>query len=109
MGLQGATGAQGPVGAAGAQGPVGVTGPQGPPVANYTGNYSSTTNYALHDAVSFARSTWGSLLSGNVRNSPSSSPAQWALLAAQGVPGPQGTTGPAGEERAPELHWRDGT
>ena len=27
--------------------------PQGPAVANYTGNYVSTTNYGLNDAVSY--------------------------------------------------------
>ncbi|MBB5344033.1 DNRLRE domain-containing protein [Tunturibacter empetritectus] len=107
-GSTGATGAQGPAGPQGLQGPAGVagaagtqgatgtTGPQGPPVANYTGNYVSSTNYALHDAVSFNGSTYVSLLAGNVGNTPSLSPGQWAVLAAQGVAGPAGATGPAG-------------
>ncbi|WP_433983378.1 hypothetical protein RBB78_18990 [Tunturiibacter empetritectus] len=75
-GSTGATGAQGPAGPAGLPGPAGVagaagpqgatgaTGPQGPPVANYTGNYLSSTNYALHDAVSFNGSTYVSLVGG---------------------------------------------
>jgi hypothetical protein len=113
----GAVGVQGPAGPAGAQGPAGpqglpgqagvagtvgppgatgATGPQGPPVANYTGNYVSTTNYALHDAVSFNGSTYVSLVTGNVGNAPSSSPSQWALLAAQGAAGPAGAAGPPG-------------
>lgn len=53
QGPQGLTGAAGLPGAAGAQGPQGAVGPQGPAVANYTGNYASTTNYALHDAANF--------------------------------------------------------
>jgi Collagen triple helix repeat (20 copies) len=95
-GPQGATGATGPQGVAGAQGTTGATGPQGPAVANFTGNYSSTTNYALHDAVSFGGSTYVSLVAGNVGNTPSSSPAQWALLVAQGAAGPAGATGATG-------------
>src|SRR5258705_7111428 len=62
----------------------------------YQGNYVSTTNYALHDAVSFNGSAYVSLVIGNVGNTPSSSPAQWAVLAAQGPAGPVGATGPAG-------------
>src|SRR5260370_27145088 len=127
MGLQGATGAQGPVGAAGAQGPVGVTGPQGPPVANYTGNYASTTNYALNDAVSYGGSTYISLVAGNRGNTPALRATQWAVLAAQGATGaqgpvgatgPQGPVGPTGATRAtgaqgPPVNflaaWRGGT
>ncbi len=96
QGPQGLAGAPGLPGAAGAQGPVGATGPQGPAVANFTGNYVSTTNYALHDAVSFNGSTYVSLISGNVGNTPNVSPAQWAVLAAQGPAGPTGATGAAG-------------
>jgi hypothetical protein len=96
QGPQGLTGAVGPAGATGTQGPVGATGPQGPPVANYTGNYVSTTNYALHDAVNVNGSTYVSLVGGNAGNTPSLSPAQWAVLAAQGPAGPAGAIGPAG-------------
>ncbi len=95
-GPQGVPGAPGLTGAAGAQGPVGATGPQGPAVANYTGNYASTTNYGLHDAVSFQGSTYVSLIAGNAGNTPDVSPAQWAVLAAQGPAGPMGATGAAG-------------
>jgi Collagen triple helix repeat (20 copies) len=96
QGPQGPTGAAGLPGATGVQGPVGPMGPQGPPVANYTGNYASTTNYGLHDAVSFNGSTYVSLIAGNVGNTPDQNPALWALLAAQGSAGPTGATGPAG-------------
>jgi len=95
-GPQGLTGAQGAQGVAGPQGIQGATGPQGPSVANYTGNYVATVNYGLHDAVSFNGSTYISLVAGNLGNTPSLSPAQWALLAAQGVAGPAGATGAAG-------------
>ena len=99
QGLTGATGCNGAAGvggATGAQGPQGPMGPQGPAVANYTGNYSSTTNYGLHDAVSYGGSTYVSLVAGNVGKSPDVSPAQWALLAAQGPAGPVGAQGPQG-------------
>jgi hypothetical protein len=76
-GPQGPMGAAGPVGAAGAQGSPGPIGPQGPPVANFIGNYLSTTNYGLHDAVSFGGSTYVSLIAGNVGNTPDQSSAQW--------------------------------
>jgi Collagen triple helix repeat (20 copies) len=95
-GPQGSTGAQGAQGIAGPQGIQGATGPQGPSVANYTGNYVATTNYGLHDAVSFEGSTYISLVAGNVGNTPSLSPTQWAVLAAQGTAGPAGVTGPVG-------------
>ena len=105
MGLTGSTGAQGlqgltgPQGIPGAAGATGATGPQGPAVANYLGNYASTTNYGLNDAVSFGGSTYISLVTGNVGHTPDASPVQWAVLVAQGVAGPQGiagATGPAG-------------
>jgi hypothetical protein len=96
QGLPGATGPSGSAGATGAQGPQGPVGSQGPAVANYTGNYASTTNYALHDAVNYGGSTYVSLIAGNVGNTPDQSPAQWGLLAAQGLPGPAGAQGPAG-------------
>ena len=95
-GPQGLQGPAGTAGAAGPQGATGATGPQGPPVANYTGNYVSSTNYGLHDAVSFNGSTYVSLVAANVGNTPSLSPAQWAVLAAQGIAGPAGASGPAG-------------
>jgi hypothetical protein len=102
IGLTGATGATGATGVAGPQGLVGATGAtgaQGPPVANYLGNYQSSVNYALNDAVSWQGSTYISLVAGNNGNTPSSSPVDWAVLAAQGatgVAGPMGATGPAG-------------
>jgi len=95
-GAQGPAGPQGPVGAQGSQGPQGLVGPQGPPVAHYTGNYSSTTNYALNDAVSYNGSTYISLIAANAGNAPALSPSQWAVLAGQGYAGPAGVAGAQG-------------
>ena len=102
-GPPGAVGPTGSPGAAGTQGPVGATGPQGPAVANYTGNYASTTNYGLHDAVSYMGSTYISMVAGNQGHTPDQSPTQWALLAAQGPAGPAGAAGPAGPTGAAGL------
>jgi hypothetical protein len=95
-GAIGAVGAQGPQGLPGATGATGATGPQGPPVANYLGNYQSAVNYSLDDAVSWQGSTYISLVAGNLGNTPSLSPVQWALLVAQGAIGATGAVGPAG-------------
>lgn len=95
-GAQGPVGPQGPAGPQGEAGPQGAIGPPGPPVANYTGNYASTRNYARNDAVSYEGSTYISLVAGNVGQTPSSSPAYWAVLAAQGPAGPAGAAGPQG-------------
>ena len=79
-------------------------------MANYLGNYQSSVNYALNDAVSWQGSTYISLLAGNQGNTPSLSPTQWTVLAAQGpigptgltgAPGSVGATGPAGAAGAP--------
>ena len=105
-GPAGDTGATGPVGPMGPQGPTGATGvtgatgPQGPPVANYLGNYESSVNYALHDAVSWQSSTYVSLTAGNIGNTPDQSPSQWAVLAGQGATGAVGPQGPAGVDGA---------
>ncbi len=102
QGSAGATGATGPTGPAGPQGvagPTGATGaqgPQGPAVANYRGNYASATNYTTADAVSYGGSTYVSLIGFNVGNTPDQSPADWAVLAAQGMAGPAGAPGAAG-------------
>jgi hypothetical protein len=95
-GPAGPVGPLGPQGLSGATGTPGSTGPQGPPVANYLGNYQSAANYALNDAVSWQGSTYISLSAGNQGNTPSLSPAQWAVLVAQGAAGAIGPAGPAG-------------
>lgn len=96
IGPVGQSGVQGLTGAIGPAGPAGATGAQGPSVANYTGVYSSATNYSLHDAVSYAGSTFVSLMGGNVGNTPDQAAQQWAVLVARGVAGRDGSAGLAG-------------
>jgi Collagen triple helix repeat (20 copies) len=98
VGPQGLQGFPGPQGATGATGAIGPVGPQGPAVANYTGEYVSSTNYGLHDAVSYDGSTYVSLVAGNAGNTPGASPTYWAMLAAQGPQGPAGPAGAAGSQ-----------
>jgi hypothetical protein len=97
IGLIGATGA---AGAAGPTGPSGATGAQGPP-ASFRGNWSSSTTYALGDAVfcaacSSSGSSYVSLVANNVGFDPPTSNVKWSLLAQQGATGPVGATGATG-------------
>ena len=61
----------------------------------------------LDDAVSWQGSTYISLIAGNLGNTPSLSPAQWALLAAQGATGATGAAGPAGRCGRGWREWLD--
>ena len=116
LAAQGGTGSQGPQGLQGPQGVAGTTGAQGPrgdmgvpgatgatgsPGLQYQGNYASTTNYALNDAVTYSGGTWISLAAANHGNTPDASPTWWNQIAAPGAigpPGPQGTQGVAGPQ-----------
>jgi hypothetical protein len=60
------------------------------------GNYETATSYAVADAVSFGGSTYVSLVADNFGNTPDQSPAEWAVLAAEGAAGPAGPAGAAG-------------
>ncbi len=64
-GATGATGLSGPQGSQGVPGPVGIT---------FQGAYSSTTNYALADGVSYKGSGYVSLVASNHGNTPDQSP-----------------------------------
>lgn len=100
----GPSGPKGDPGAVGAQGAMGPAGPQGPTGArglNFLGAYQSTYNYAVNDAVTIGGSSYISLTSGNTGQTPTQSPAYWALLAiagADGAQGPIGLAGPAGAQ-----------
>ncbi|MES1257375.1 MAG: hypothetical protein ABUS51_03060, partial [Acidobacteriota bacterium] len=97
-GATGATGATGPKGADGlngAQGLTGATGPAGPGFI-WKGAWLAASSYDLNDTVSFSGSSWVSIHSANIGNSPGSSPAFWSLMTAQGATGATGLTGPAG-------------
>jgi hypothetical protein len=86
QGPKGDTGAMGPAGATGATGPAGPQGPQGLVGLNYQGDYAVGVSYALHDVVTFAGSSYVSLVAGNEANTPGVS-TQWAVLAQGGTGG----------------------
>ena len=102
QGLQGLRGDTGPQGATGDTGQVGPVGATGSPGLHYQGDYQSTANYALHDAVSYAGGSWISLQAENHGNTPGLSPSWWQQIAAPGAigaagpEGPQGVAGPQG-------------
>lgn len=94
-GIQGIPGDQG---LQGSQGPQGIPGPVGPSGLTWSGIWSPTGSYMLHDAVSFASASWfcvESVTGSSIGISPSVS-QNWALLASQGSPGPEGPQGPQG-------------
>jgi hypothetical protein len=95
QGPQGIQGLTGPTGSTGATGAAGAVGPQGPPVS-FQGVWSIATTYAIGGAVSFSGSSYISLVAANLNNQPSTSPADWAVLAQQGSTGATGTTGATG-------------
>jgi hypothetical protein len=107
MGPQGPVGPQGDPGLAGTQGvqgPEGPMGPQGPAGTEgivWKGEWNNTTEYSIHDAVTYLGSSYVAL-SANTNIDPSANPSDWHPLALKGAdgsagePGPAGPTGPAG-------------
>ncbi len=117
QGLPGATGPAGPQGATGATGAMGPGGPagangtnglNGTPGLTWQGAWSSAKTYAVNDAVSYAGTSYLSVVAGNVGQRPDLFPAAWPVLAqagvarrrggyrrdgATGAAGPQGATG----------------
>jgi collagen type VII alpha len=93
-GATGATGSTGSPGLAGATGAAGPTGATGEPVS-FQGAWSNLTTYSTGDAVFYSGSSYISLTSGNINNTPTSG-APWALLAQSGSAGVAGATGPTG-------------
>jgi hypothetical protein len=65
---------------------------------NFRGPWSSSTTYAVNDAVSTGGSTYVSLQSGNLNHAPASSPTYWALLVAGGCAGDCVLTDPSGNQ-----------
>lgn len=115
QGPAGSTGAQGPAGPTGSQGATGATGqtgaqgpvgPVGPKGLNWKGAWSSSTAYAVNDAVSNSGSAYVALQANT--NAPPPLPGTWGLLVqkgdvgatgpagSSGAQGPAGPTGPAG-------------
>ncbi len=93
-GVAGATGAQGAAGAAGATGATGARGIAGAAGMNFRGAWTSGTNYAVNDAVTFAGSTYLAQTAGS-NAEPDISPQAWAVLAQAGGAGPTGAQGDA--------------
>ena len=94
VGPAGAVGPAGPQGLAGAcwdrrgllglLGQQGLQGPAGASGLNYQGAYAALVTYALHDVVTFAGSSYVSLVAGNKANTPGVT-SQWAVLAQGGT------------------------
>jgi hypothetical protein len=86
QGPQGIQGIQGPAGSTGPTGATGASGPQGPPVT-FSGTWSSSTVYAIGDAV-FENGASYIALANNLNVDPatdvSASGTIWALLARAG-------------------------
>jgi hypothetical protein len=111
-GAQGAIGPIGPTGPAGSQGLIGPAGPQGPQGAQgvpgpigpagitWKGQWSATGTYVKDDVVGYNGASWFCIAAiSNSNVSPDTNSTNWALLASQGAPGPQGPIGligPAG-------------
>jgi hypothetical protein len=99
-------GPTGPQGVAGVAGPAGAPGPVGPAGLNWQGAWSPGV-YAVDDAVGYNGASWFCISpTGIGTGNPASTPANWALLAAEGATGAtgatglQGPTGPAGPSNA---------
>ena len=91
-GLQGATGVTGPIGLTGATGATGASGAG----LNYKSTWSSSTTYAVNDAVSYNGSSYVATTS-NQNVAPATDPTVWTVLAQAG---PTGVTGPQGIQGA---------
>lgn len=66
------------------------------PFLTFSGTYSSAATYSEGNVVQFNGSSYVSLVNGNHGHSPSSSPSDWAVFAAQGPTGATGSTGSTG-------------
>jgi hypothetical protein len=96
-GPQGIQGLIGPTGATGPAGVQGIAGPIGPAGLTWRGAWSATGAYVKDDVVGFNGASYFCLAPvSSSSTTPTSDPTKWALLASQGVDGPQGPTGSAG-------------
>lgn len=77
----------------GPAGPQGVAGPVGPAGLTWQGLWVSGTSYVEDDAVSYNGASWFCINATSSTTTPNLDPVNWALLAAQGSPGPQGPQG----------------
>ncbi len=89
---------QGTQGIQGIQGVIGQTGPQGAPF-NWRGQWSSTSAFAVGDAVQDGGSAWecyATVAAGGTN--PGNDSAHWTLVAAKGATGATGSTGSTGPQ-----------
>jgi len=116
QGIQGPKGDTGAAGADGATGPKGDTGdqgiqgPQGPSggSTNWRGAWSSASTYAVYDAVSYLGSSYIATAS-STNAIPSTTPADWQLLAQAGADGATGATGADGSQGPQGIQGVAGT
>lgn len=85
-GATGATGAAGATGATGSTGPTGATGPAG---LSWKGTWSSSTSYAVNDAVYYSGSSYIAVAT-NTNQQPDTNTSQWNLLSLKGTDGSGG-------------------
>jgi hypothetical protein len=87
----------------GSIGPQGVAGPVGPGGLTWSGYWLATQSYNVNYAVGYASASWWCIADvvGTSSNlGPNIDTTHWALLAAQGSPGPIGPGGTAGLQGA---------
>lgn len=90
-------------GPVGPTGPAGVAGPVGPAGLEWQGAWTSGATYAIDDAVGYNGASWFCISATSGTTAPNLDPTHWALLAAQGSPGPQGPQGLPGVANGPEI------
>lgn len=90
-------------GPVGPTGPAGVAGPVGPAGLEWQGAWTSGATYAIDDAVGYDGASWFCISATSGTTAPDLDPTHWALLAAQGSPGPQGPQGLPGVANGPEI------
>jgi hypothetical protein len=101
QGDPGPQGGIGPIGPGGTQGVPGPPGPVGPAGLTWSGLWDASSSYEKNYAVGFASASWfctSAVTGSSIGLSPSIGSANWALLAAQGLPGDQGVQGPEGPQ-----------
>ncbi|MFM7628814.1 MAG: hypothetical protein ACKO44_04795 [Algoriphagus sp.] len=99
QGPLGLTGPSGPAGVAGPAGPQGVPGPIGPAGLTWKGAWSATGSYVKDDVVGYNGASYFCITPvSNSSATPDTNGSNWALLASQGAPGPQGPTGAMGPQ-----------
>ena len=98
-GATGVTGATGAAGAAGGTGPTGAQGESGALVMK--GEWTGSATYVINDCVTYAGSSYVSLVNPNFNHTPSGgTDAYWQLMGSVGGTGATGPTGLAGTSGA---------